>query len=93
MSTRMLYRCPSTNKACYGNEGFTTVSGVKYDYLIVEEGESAEGYSETTAEASYNLPPTREELEQKANELSIPFRSDISDAALLKKIEENIEQD
>ena len=50
MST-MLYKTPSKNKSCQGNTGFVTVDKVKFDYVIVEDENTAtyvsKGWSKT----------------------------------------------
>ena len=85
----MVYRHPGKHK----------IHGSTFDYKIVdaetEELDDAlsDGWFRTTLEALEGVPsddekPTREELELKAKELGIGYRSDISDKKLLARIEE-----
>jgi len=88
--TVMLYKHPGPHK----------IHGDKFDYTIVDEdaveGALSDGWFLTTTEAlkpkkekpskEDNAPPTRAEIEAKATELGIKFRSNTKDATLLKKI-------
>ena len=94
MST-MLYRYP----------GKHDIHGDKFDYVIVEDDKLEEtlenAWYRTTAEAKEKSPlnvhppadsaPTREELEIKATELGIKFRSNTKDETLSKKIQEALD--
>lgn len=90
--TTMLYRCPGPHD----------LHGGKFDYVIVEddqvEATKAQGWFLTTPEALaayeqaitpkvHSGKPTRDELEQKAGELGIPFSAKVSDKKLGELIE------
>lgn len=92
MSRTMLYRCPGPHQLHGGN----------YDYVIVADDEIAAtlkaGWFMTTPEAKTAYEdaitpkvahgkPTRDELEQKAAELGIPFSPKVSDKKLGDLIE------
>lgn len=91
MST-MLYRCPGSHD----------IHGGKFDYVIVSDDDVkqaiADGWFLTTPEAKaayedaitpkvHSGKPTRDELEQKATELGIPFSAKVSDKKLGDLIE------
>lgn len=88
---RMLYKYPATKETPDNH-----MHGDYFDYVIIEE-EEAESYFEdgwhlTTTEAKKSItedyhPPTREELELKAQELGVGFSNKTRDSTLLKKIE------
>lgn len=93
--SRMLYKHP----------GKHPMHGDFFDYVVIEEDEIEahleEGWSMTTHEAKDkdiieadigNDAPTREELEQKANELGIQYRANISDEKLFSRIEEALNE-
>lgn len=92
MSHTMLYRCPGAHQIHGGN----------YDYLIVADEDVsatlAAGWFKSTPEAKdayedamtpkvHSGKPTRDELEQKATELGIPFSAKVSDKKLGDLIE------
>jgi len=82
----------------YKHPGKHTFDGNTFDYIIADSlnvpGKLKSGWFETPADAlsgnasggDDNAPPTREELEQKANELGIEYRSDIGDERLAERI-------
>lgn len=85
----MLYKHPGKHK----------IHGNMFDYKIVAaddvKAELAAGWFSTTDGALIGVPdddapPIREEMEAKARELGISFRSDISDAKLMQRIDEAI---
>lgn len=89
----MLYKHPGQHK----------LHGDMFDYIIVNEDAVEDtikkGWSLTTDEAKGimdaeiidNAPPTREEIEAKATELGIKFRSNTTDETILSKIKEVID--
>lgn len=78
----------------YKAGGEHDIHGGKFDYIIVDEKDVKDvqqrGWFLTTTEAAENKPVTREELEQKANELGVDFHHKISDNNLIKKIKEHL---
>lgn len=62
---------------------------VKFDESVVVAVPDVDAAAdEETSEGDEQNPPTREELEQKANELGIKFDGRTTDRKLLEKIEE-----
>lgn len=62
---------------------------VKFDESVVVAVPDVDASAdEETSEGDEQNPPTREELEQKANELGIKFDGRTTDRKLLEKIEE-----
>lgn len=90
---------PAPERMLYKEGAALKVDGEMFDYIIVLESDVeehlADGWFKTTQEAlgdeGPNSGPTREELETKANELEIKFRSNTSDKTLLARIEEALE--
>ena len=89
--SQMLYRYPGPHK----------LHGDNFDYIIVDESEIEEtieeGWFLTTTEAKEKSPlnihpPTREELEIKADELGISFDGRTADKTLSKKIQEALDE-
>ena len=95
MST-MLYRYPGEHE----------LHGDKFDYIIVEDDKLEEtlenAWYKTTSEAKEKSPlnihppadddePTRGELEAKATELGITFRSNTKNETISKKIQEALD--
>lgn len=95
MSQTMLYRCPGSHE----------IHGGKFDYVIVDddkiEDAVADGWFLTTPEAKAAheeslktqddyTPPTRAELEQKANELGLKFDGRTTDKKLAALIAEKV---
>lgn len=88
----------------YKHGGKHLIHGGKFDYTIVDadidgviEEALAQGWHLTTTEAKNatidsNLDGeiTRSELEAKAKELNIPFRSNTKDETILKAINEKL---
>jgi hypothetical protein len=89
--TTMLYRHP----------GQHDIHGGKFDYIITDDIDAAlaDGWYLTTteakaasaAQAADNSPPTREEMEDKAKELSLKFSDKTTDKKLLQMIVEALE--
>lgn len=93
----MIYKHPGRHKL--------HESGEKFDYKVVEAEPESEGakseldmalengwYKTTTEALKANEPPTRAELETKANELKIKFTKDTSDGELGALIEAELEK-
>ena len=92
--SRMLYKHPGVHK----------IHGDMFDYIIVGEEEVKShienGWSMTTneaknldvIEADLDEAPTRSELEEKADELGISYRSNTKDETIAKKIEEALDE-
>lgn len=92
----MVYRCPGPH---FGPSGTTYESrGVKDDLQLLEAISQGWRESLVLAVSDYqnedveqvkdDLPPTRDEIEQKANELGIKFDGRTTDRKLLERIAE-----
>ena len=86
----IIYKCPGEHQCTGGTYGFIQVISES----SLSEG-LKNGYSLTLPEAMGEKPknspkPTRKEIEQKAQELKIPFNNRTTDIVLLKRIEEKI---
>jgi hypothetical protein len=90
----LVYRCPGPH---FGPSGTTYESrGVEDELQLLEA--ISQGWLESLVlavsdhqneeQSEDDLPPTRYELEQKANELGIKFDGRTTDRKLLEKIEE-----
>lgn len=88
----------------YKHPGKHFLHGAMFDYIIVNEDAVEDtikdGWCLTTDEAKGiidaevidNSTPTREEIEAKATELGIKFRSNTTDETILVKIEEALNE-
>lgn len=92
----LVYRCPGPH---FGPSGTTYESrGVEDELQLLEAISQGWRESLVLAVSDYQneeeeqsedyLPPTRDELEQKANELGIKFDGRTTDRKLIEKIEE-----
>lgn len=90
----LVYKCPGDHQCQHGT----------YSYLgVADDAELAaaraqgwfltlpEAMSGENAEPADDAPPSREELEEKARELGIKFDGRTGDAALLRRIEAELE--
>ncbi len=79
-SPRMIYR-----------EGNIKIHGYMVETKVIEAEDYDEyynkGWRSSPAETVDNTGPTRAELEEKANELGIKFRSNTKDSTIASKIE------
>lgn len=91
---RMVYKYPSITRQNVIVEVIEDNKILKetFDYKIIEDDSAPTEMWSFNAQSAYdkldNNLPTREELEQKANELGIKYRSYIKDEVLLSKINE-----
>lgn len=101
-SATMLYKAPGPHEIHGGHFDYTIVDADEEGAI---ETAKAEGWFETTTEAKeasevaktkreaeLNAPPSRAELETKANELGIKFNDKMSDKKLADLIAANLEE-
>jgi hypothetical protein len=90
----MVYRCPGPHSRKGGTYDTKGVNSKEEHEAALKDGwfrslpEAIEGKSAVVDVPADAKPPTRAELEQKANELNIKFDKKTLDADLTKKIEE-----
>jgi len=87
----------------YKPNGSHKIHGGMFDYIIVDDSEVdtalSDGWFRTTTEAKESVegdvsdaPPSRKELEQKANQLKINFAPNISDNKLFERINKALQR-
>ena len=98
----MLYKCPGPHEIHGGHFDYTivdadeegAVEAAQADgwHLTTTEAKEAGDAAKAKREAELNAPPTRAELEAKANELGLKFNDKMSDKKLADLIAATIEE-
>lgn len=98
----MLYKCPGPHEIHGGHFDYTIVDAdeegaidaAKADgwFETTDEAKAAADEAKAKREAELNAPPTRAELEAKANELGIKFNDKTSDKKLSDLIAASLEE-
>lgn len=94
--SNIVYRCPGPHQRPGGTYAFRGVSSEAELAQALIEGwfetmpEAINGHVSLKELPPSELPPTRDELEQKAKELGIKFDKKTSDETLTKKISDAV---
>lgn len=96
MYSSIVYRCPGPHQRPRGTFDFKGVSSEAEHEAARQDGwfdtlpEAIEGKASLKELPPVDLPPTRDELEQKAKQLNIKFDKKTSDEVLAKKISDSL---
>lgn len=94
--SNMVYRCPGPHQRAGGTYEFRGVTSKAEEDELLRAGwfetlpEAINGRAALKELPPSELPPTRDELEQKAKELGIKFDKKTSDETLSKKISDAV---
>lgn len=90
--SNIVYRCPGPHQRPGGTFDYLGVNSEAEHAQALKDGwfetmpEAIDGKSSLKELPPVDLPPTRDELEQKAKQLNIKFDKKMSDEVLTKKI-------
>ena len=94
--SNMVYKCPGPHQRPGGTFAFKGVKSKEEEAQALQEGwfetlpEAINGRVSLKELPPSELPPTRDELEQKAKELGIKFDKKTTDEVLVKKISDAV---